>query len=392
MRARWVRLAIGRAVLMASAAALPCCTCAPPLSRDEPRSGEIVAGGSLAARTSLVVATWNLEWLNRTSGAGTLRRSDADYERLKSYADRLAADVIAVQEVDGEEALRRVFDDQRYDYHVASQAGVQRTGFAYRRGLQVIENADYAELDVGDVRVGTDLTVMIDGRALRLLGVHLKSGCFDAPLATKSNACTKLAAQLPALERWIDARAAAGEPFVVLGDFNRRMQTGEAFYAELDDGDPPGADLTLVTNGRTSRCWGGEYAQFIDHIVLSRDAAAWLLEGSFAQHDYDPSDAPFERTLSDHCPLSIVLRPAQRGAGQRAFGRRLEEPSSAAERDAEPPQPVKGNIGSGGRKLYHAPGCPSYEETRIDEAEGERYFASEDEALAAGWTKASNCP
>ena len=77
-----------------------------------------------------------------------------------------------MQEVDGEEALRRVFDDAVYDYHVASQSGVQRTGFAYRSGLRVALNPDYAALDVGGVRVGTDLTVIVNDRPLRLLSVH----------------------------------------------------------------------------------------------------------------------------------------------------------------------------------------------------------------------------
>jgi endonuclease/exonuclease/phosphatase family metal-dependent hydrolase len=340
--------------------------------------------GSAASSPRLKIATWNLEWLYRTSGAGTVARSDADYARLARYAEQLDADVIAVQEVDGEEALRRVFDDSVYDYHVTSQRGVQRTGFAYRASLVVTRNADYAALDVGGVRTGADLSVSMNGQHLRLLSVHLKSGCFDQPLTKPSNDCTKLAAQLPVLEAWIDTRAAAGEPSVVLGDFNRRMQTGEVFFAELDDADPPNAELTLVTDGRSSRCWGGEYARFIDHIVLSLDAAAWLVPSSFVQLDYAASDAPFKSTLSDHCPLSVVLTPGEANPGE-------DEPKQAPAPGAQGARLVKGNV-SAGRRLYHLPECPSYEDTRIDELEGERYFASEAEALAAGWQKAGNCP
>lgn len=51
---------------------------------------------------------------------------------------------------------------------------------------------------------------------------------------------------------------------------------------------------------------------------------------------------------------------------------------------------IKGNISSGG-KIYHLPGCGSYEKTGIDESAGEKWFCSEDEALAAGWRKAKNC-
>jgi hypothetical protein len=144
-----------------------------------------------------------------------VKRKDADYERLAKYAKQLDPDVIAVQEVDGEAALRRVFDDAEYDYHVASQNGVQLTGFAYKATLSVTKNPDVDSLDVGSVRVGTDLTVNINNEHVRLLSVHLKSGCFDEPLSsTTPVACVKLEQQLPKLEEWIDARATANEAFV----------------------------------------------------------------------------------------------------------------------------------------------------------------------------------
>ncbi|WP_299911420.1 thermonuclease family protein [uncultured Paracoccus sp.] len=46
--------------------------------------------------------------------------------------------------------------------------------------------------------------------------------------------------------------------------------------------------------------------------------------------------------------------------------------------------PIKGNISSGG-KIYHAPWSPWYGKTRINVSKGERWFCSEDDAIAAGW-------
>jgi endonuclease/exonuclease/phosphatase family metal-dependent hydrolase len=349
---------------------------ATPLSEDaaaEAGPGPRTAAREIAFR--LKVATWNLEWLNRANNTGMVKRQDADYARLKGYADRLQADVVAVEEVDGEPALSRVFDAATYDYHVAGQNGVQVVGFAYRKGLEVTENPDYGALDVGDVRSGVDITVTAGDHSLRILAVHLKSGCFSNPLTNPQGPCVKLAQQLPILEQWIDARAAAREPFLVLGDFNRRMKTGEVFYSEIDDGEPASADLELVTDGKTSDCWGGEFPEFVDHIVLSRDAAPLMQVGSFAVQTYDATDAQFKSKLSDHCPVSIVL-------------------GSETDVDPEPGAqgPIKGNINSRGDKLYHLPSCPSYAETEVDGSRGERWFETEAEASAAGWRKAGNCP
>jgi endonuclease YncB( thermonuclease family) len=56
---------------------------------------------------------------------------------------------------------------------------------------------------------------------------------------------------------------------------------------------------------------------------------------------------------------------------------------------ATPPAPatgcrIKGNISQSG-KIYHVPGSPSYEQTKIDESKRERWFCTEAEARAAGW-------
>jgi micrococcal nuclease len=54
---------------------------------------------------------------------------------------------------------------------------------------------------------------------------------------------------------------------------------------------------------------------------------------------------------------------------------------------------IKGNISHKNKeKIYHVPGCASYNQTVINEAKGERWFCSEEEAVAAGWRKALNCP
>ena len=45
---------------------------------------------------------------------------------------------------------------------------------------------------------------------------------------------------------------------------------------------------------------------------------------------------------------------------------------------------IKGNISENG-KIYHTPGSKWYSRTRINEQDGERWFCSEIEALAAGW-------
>jgi endonuclease/exonuclease/phosphatase family metal-dependent hydrolase len=198
----------------------------------------------------------------------------------------------------------------------------------------VRQNEDLADLDVtGSLRHGIDITVTVDGRELRLLSVHLKSGCFDRPLTLGSDDCRKLGRQVPELEEWIDEQAAADAAFAVLGDFNRRFDTpGDTFWPEIDDQDPPGADLMRVTEGRTSECWGGQFPIYIDHIVLGPQAARGLVADSFEQVLFAEA-IELQNVLSDHCAIAVTLDlPGPEAAGLKGeLLRRIE----AVERELE---------------------------------------------------------
>ncbi|PLX20876.1 hypothetical protein C0584_03770 [Candidatus Parcubacteria bacterium] len=54
---------------------------------------------------------------------------------------------------------------------------------------------------------------------------------------------------------------------------------------------------------------------------------------------------------------------------------------------------IKGNISyTSEEKIYHLPDCDDYNKTVVNEAKGEKWFCTEEEALLAGWRKAGNCP
>lgn len=270
-----------------------------------------------ASQAPLRVATWNMEHLSEDGAEGCKARTDADYVLLRAYAKRLNADVIAFEEVESAKAAARVFDPTDYDIVLESRTPGeafpcqgqdgrrltrQAVGFAVRKGLAFDRAPDITALQVGDpnLRSGVDITLRPKGRPpLRLLAVHLKSGCFNG-LAAK--ACETLQKQIPVLEAWIDARAAEPVRFAVLGDFNRRLaRPDDVLWVQLDDGQPANADLTLAEGQITPRC-DPRFKEFIDHIVL--DARTTRDLAGFEEQAYDPADGH----PSDHCPVLAVLR------------------------------------------------------------------------------------
>lgn len=66
----------------------------------------------------------------------------------------------------------------------------------------------------------------------------------------------------------------------------------------------------------------------------------------------------------------------------------VEQPTVIAPQQTEEVCLIKGNISYyGGKKIYHVPGQKYYSVTEINEAAGERWFCTEEEAIAAGWRK-----
>ncbi|WP_373318256.1 endonuclease/exonuclease/phosphatase family protein [Ameyamaea chiangmaiensis] len=263
----------------------------------------------------LKLATWNLAWLtSRAAGDPALPpdvigHSEADLSRLQAYARRLDADIVGIEEVDDVKAAQRLFPTPLYSVVLTDDDVVQKVGLAIKRPWTVTRNPTLRELDVSDkaaahhLRSGLDVTVHNGPHALRVLVVHLKTGCWDDPLGERGHSCPILRQQLAVLDNWVLERQDEGEPFAIIGDFNRRMTSGDPFYQSLAQ---QGGALTLTTAGLASPCWGGEY--FIDHILLGNQARQWLDTGSLRVLTYQ-EPATEKPHLSDHCPVSVTLTP-----------------------------------------------------------------------------------
>jgi micrococcal nuclease len=102
-----------------------------------------------------------------------------------------------------------------------------------------------------------------------------------------------------------------------------------------------------------------------------------------------PPDVKYQELLLD---LEREAREAGRGLWAACLGppatvegERLCDYSGSS-------QPViKGNISkTTGEKIYHVPGGEFYDKTVIDEAAGERWFCTEQEAIEAGWRRSKS--
>ncbi len=269
-----------------------------------------------ASPKTLKIASWNLEHLAERDGLGCRPRTEADYAALRGYARQLDADIVAFEEVENAAAAARVFPADRYTIVMSQRPSSgrhgfcgrdatdgptirdQKVGFAIRKKVDFVRNPDLTDLAIGnpDLRWGVDITVG-QAKPLRLLALHLKSGCSAGDL---KKPCPVLFDQVPILQRWMSERTAEGIPFAMLGDWNRRLaMADDSVWKSLN------TQVTLfdAAEGAGATCVK-RYTNFIDHIVLDPKAASRRVPGSFSEFTYG---VPEDQHPSDHCPITLTV-------------------------------------------------------------------------------------
>ena len=263
----------------------------------------------------LRIGTWNLEHLNEKSNTGCLKRSDADYQRLKRQIADLNVDVMAIQEVESATAAYRVFPPNDWEVIMSGREteGERRacwgdanqrlkhqgTGFAIRKGLAIQINEPFDRLANNNphMRWGTDITLKTDP-PVRMLSVHLASGCWtkdqDAD-ESRREVCTTLNYQMIEISKWMAERNREKQLYVILGDFNRRLaEQGDWGWKTFSMLSPK---PVLATEPILTQC-DPRFDSIIDHIVVPPDLAPRLLMDTLVE-------VPRIGQHPDHCAIHI---------------------------------------------------------------------------------------
>lgn len=150
-------------------------------------------------------------------------------------------DVIAFQEVSGTQAVIEALGEHASLYRVCSHDGkfkVQRLAFAWKKefgepaeACATIDSLALPALpEVQQVRPGYQVGLRINGKLIRFMTVHLKSGCVS-PLdrgrldenSRKDDPCPVLQQQVQPLEDALEKLGSGNTSFILIGDINRNL-------------------------------------------------------------------------------------------------------------------------------------------------------------------------
>jgi endonuclease/exonuclease/phosphatase family metal-dependent hydrolase len=263
--------------------------------------------------------------------------------------------VIAFQEVKSREVVEHVLGRFAAEFETcaAPHTAFQTVAFAWEKVIsrnesRCIPNPDLAV--AGDpeegalspsVRPGLALELRINGAPITFLNVHLKAGCANLvtgrgfagrKLTDADPACQILNRQIPILEDWVEQVAGRSPRFVLLGDFNRKIDEEEkariAAAEVRTDGSDPASPNTRDAWGKvkSSYFWQeiadgfpGMYRipdtpavkgcghEGLDHIVIS-DAIWQMQRLPMSSHKIALIKNPRQSIkTSDHCPRVVVL-------------------------------------------------------------------------------------
>lgn len=341
---------------------------------------------SPGAAADFKIGNWNIQTLTYSGDPHTVFpddyvRTPNDLSDLRKWRDQVGADVYFLQEVTSPAAIDEIFpvsagwqhcisgqyakDQENGVGPTCTQTGetaarptgnsrAQYTAVAWRSqaGLSVRPVVDYEALNVRsvdslgtirDVRWGLDVTISAGTTTLRALVVHMKSGCFDdrinfrlfsvdpSTTAPVKDACDTVGRQMFPLHAWIAARQAAGDAWMVVGDFNRRLDAGAgrnqdevwqaltAFSPGFNGVDRDGRQDIAIYRApykTPSACWADTSNSLPATLADSDDynmlPIEFFLFGNNARNELDPSSehqitwlpsTPADRKrLSDHCP------------------------------------------------------------------------------------------
>lgn len=255
---------------------------------------------------TITIATFNAEWLG-DGNDDTKPRSAKDYEKLARVISITNADIIALQEVENENALKMLSNYlENYSFYVSESGGKQNPAYLFNNNLEVRFIGDYSPIDVepGRTRPGYLVFVRKGNYDFALMNVHFKSTSrYDNTPELKEKSFLLRAKQAKALSNWVDSilTKTIEKDIVITGDFNDNpnRKTNPTLMSLAENTN------LIFTTAELHSCKNDKW-DCIDHLVVSKSASNRVIPNSLHQINfYQILKQKEAESISDHCPVVI---------------------------------------------------------------------------------------
>lgn len=263
---------------------------------------------SFDKKETVVVGTFNVEWLG--DGADDRKvRSERDYKRLAEVIMNTEADILGLQEIENEAALKRVMKYlPDYKYIMGSTGYIQNPAVVYKNDVSVnfIENYESLAVVKNKSRAGLVVSVKKGNFDWVMMVVHLKSTSrFDSTQEMRFTSYEMRRNQAEVLRKWADSIVSIGaeRDIIIVGDFNDNPSRPKSQNMQplVSDG-----EFKFLTEEQRS-CANPNW-DLIDHVVVNRSALTRFFVNSQYIYNihYAYTKSEIEK-ISDHCPVVVAF-------------------------------------------------------------------------------------
>lgn len=258
----------------------------------------------------ITLGTFNMEWFGDNSPDDRKPRTGTDDALLARLIRDMDADVLALQEIENAEALKRLLRLlPEYRFILGSTGGKQHVGFLYRLPVEIDNVQELAAIAVeeGRTRAGLLVRCGIGQTHWLMLVVHLKATSrADSTPALESRSRELRRLQATQIRVWADSvlEKTKEQNIIILGDWNDSPRKKQSALDTLKSA----LRLTFLTSDCMSCIYSG--LPTIDHIVMSDSALRYVLHGTLRTVNFRAMlpDKEAQR-VSDHCPVVIQISP-----------------------------------------------------------------------------------
>lgn len=258
----------------------------------------------------ITLGTFNMEWFGDNSSDDHKQRTVADDVLLAEVLRDTDADILAVQEIENPEALKRLLRLlPEYRFVLGSTGGKQHVGFLYRPPIEIdkVEGLATMAVEAGRTRAGLLVQCRVGAVHWLMLAVHLKATSrADSTPALEERSRELRRLQANQIRVWADSvlEKTKEQNIIILGDWNDSPRKKQSALDTLKSA----ARLTFLTSDLMSCAYSGLPA--IDHIVMSDSALRYVLPGTLRTVNFRAMlpDKDAQR-VSDHCPVVLQISP-----------------------------------------------------------------------------------
>ncbi|MBI5326668.1 MAG: endonuclease/exonuclease/phosphatase family protein [Ignavibacteriae bacterium] len=255
---------------------------------------------------TISIATFNISWL----GDGIddeIPRTDADYKRIAYIISQLNPDIMGLQEIENESAIKKLLKFlPGYDFYIGTKGGNQNPSLIYKKDIKVSEEYEYTPLIVepNKTRPGLIAKVRKGNFDFIMLVVHLKSTSrYDSTAELEQNSRELRMKQSDIISNWVDSVLSlkSEKDIIILGDFNDypNRVTNPTLNSIAEN-----PHLRFITQDLKSCKF--PILNGIDHIIASVNAGKRYIPGSLRLYDFYSSISESEiEKISDHCPVLV---------------------------------------------------------------------------------------